>query len=156
REEWKDIVKLMWDRRAPFSEDDIPTIADYLFANFGKPDPVYPPQVSMPIPDDYDFTKPVKRGTITGTVTADNRPVHTFSVRAHNLLYRVQYYVFTKDGRYTLPQALPGPYEITPYESRYKGSSEKVTLGQGETQTANLVVKKNPEKQEPGVRNIDM
>ncbi len=60
------------------------------------------------------------RGTLTGTVTADSGQVIGFRVTAHNLDRRVWYTVFTRRGRYTVPQALPGRYEITVNEPGYE------------------------------------
>src|SRR5262249_34412724 len=85
--DWQHVVRLMYEQRAPFLEEDIPTLVDYLYTNFGKPDNPPPMQVSMPIPAGYDFSQPAKRGTINGTVTSDHGPVHAFTVTAHNLLY---------------------------------------------------------------------
>ena len=49
------------------------------------------------------------RGTIAGTVLADQGQVRGFRVTAHNLRSMIWYVVFTKDGKYNVPQALPGP-----------------------------------------------
>ena len=53
------------------------------------------------------------RVTITGRVTADRGEVRAFRVAAHNLDQRIWYVVFTRNGTYTVPQALPGRYELT-------------------------------------------
>ena len=145
--DWQRVVALMWQRRAPISEDDIPTLVDYLYTNFGRPDFPPPTVKSAALPASYasyDFSKPAVRGTLTGTVTADQGQVHAFSVMAHNLLYRVRYMVYTKDGHYTVPQALPGPYEIYGAEYGYSSPTVKADLKPGDTATTNLAVTKDP------------
>ena len=58
------------------------------------------------------FAQAPQRGTITGTVTADQGEVRGFRVTAHNLQYKLWYTVFTSKGKYTIPQALPGLYDV--------------------------------------------
>src|SRR4029450_450273 len=53
------------------------------------------------------------RGTISGRITADEGQVRAFRVAAHNLDRRIWYTVFTEKSQYTVPQALPGRYELT-------------------------------------------
>ena len=48
----------------------------------------------------------VVRGTIRGTVIADQGQVVGLRVSAHNLNYKLWYTVFTVKGQYTVPQAL--------------------------------------------------
>jgi len=156
--DWQRLVQQMWQRRAPFSEDDIPTIVDYLSANFGRPDiPPRPMRVSGSLPAGYagyDFSKPGARGTLTGMVTADVGAVHAFTVTAHNLLYRVQYTVLTKDGRYTVPQALPGPYEIFGETYGYSSPTQKGELKPSGSATVDLAFTKDPPPE--GVTYVDM
>ena len=64
-----------------------------------------------------------------------------FRVNAHNLQYRIWYSVYTKAGRYQIPQALPGPYEISVWVDGYKSSIQKAELA-GQTLTADLAVLK--------------
>src|SRR5437773_3794278 len=68
------------------------------------------------------------RGTITGTVTADRGNVIGLRVTAHNLDLRLWYIVFTNKGRYTIPQALPGRYEVTVNEEGYEASTVTLPL----------------------------
>ena len=82
-----------------------------------------------------------RRGTISGTLTADRGSVRGFRVNAHNLQYRIWYSVYTKAGRYQIPQALPGPYEISVWVDGYKSSIQKAELA-GQTLTADLAVSK--------------
>ncbi len=81
------------------------------------------------------------RGTITGTVTADRGQVVGFRVTAHNLDRRIWYTVFTDRGRFTVPQALPGKYEISVNEPSYDASTVEVQLGAGETKSAQVALK---------------
>src|SRR6266849_10222379 len=60
-----------------------------------------------------------QRGTITGTVTADQGEVRGFRVTAHNLQYKLWYTVFTSKGKYTIPQALPGLYDVMVLQAWY-------------------------------------
>jgi streptogramin lyase len=86
------------------------------------------------------------RGIIKGTVTADQGQVRGFRVAAHNLDRRLWYTVFTNKGQYTVPQALPGRYEVMVYEPDYDSPKAPVRLGPGENQTADLVVKKRTQE----------
>src|SRR5579864_619276 len=65
------------------------------------------------------------RGTIAGTVSADQGQVRGFRVTAHNLRAMIWYVVFTKDGKYIVPQALPGPYEISVLQDGYDSPVQK-------------------------------
>ncbi len=65
-------------------------------------------------------TQAPARGTIAGTVTVDQGLVRGFRVAAHNLRQMIWYVVFTKDGRYTVPHALPGPYEINVLQNGFQ------------------------------------
>jgi streptogramin lyase len=82
------------------------------------------------------------RGTIKGTVTADQGEVHGFRVAAHNLDRGLWYTVFTVKGQYTVPQALPGRYEVMVYEPDYDSPKSPVQLGRGESKMVDLAVKK--------------
>ena len=66
------------------------------------------------------FAQTPRRGTIAGMVTADQGEVRGFRVTAHNLQYKLWYTVFTNKGKYTIPQALPGLYDVTVLELGYK------------------------------------
>ena len=81
------------------------------------------------------------RGTISGTVTADQGQVRGFRVTAHNLQYKLWYTVFTVRGRYNIPQALPGLYDITVLEPGYASPTLPVQLGPGESKTLDFAVK---------------
>jgi virginiamycin B lyase len=83
----------------------------------------------------------VVRGTIKGTVTADQGQVTGFRVSAHNLDRRLWYTVFTVKGHYTVPQALPGKYEMMVYEPDYDSPKVPVQLGPGDNKTADLAIK---------------
>ena len=81
------------------------------------------------------------RGTITGTVTVDQGKVIGFRVSAHNMDRRLWYTVFTSNGRYTVPQALPGKYEIVVNEPAYASPTVPLQLGAGESKTADIPLK---------------
>ncbi|MGD0906803.1 MAG: carboxypeptidase regulatory-like domain-containing protein [Candidatus Acidiferrales bacterium] len=85
----------------------------------------------------------IVRGTIKGTVTADQGQVIGFRVAAHNLDQKLWYTVFTVKGEYTVPQALPGRYEVFVYEPAYDSPKSPVQLGPGESKTADLAIKKH-------------
>ena len=74
------------------------------------------------------------RGTISGRVTADQGQVRAFRVAAHNLDQRLWYTVFTRNGQYTVPQALPGLYELTVNEPGYASPKLPVYLLPGRNQ----------------------
>jgi len=82
------------------------------------------------------------RGTIKGTVTADQGQVIGFRVAAHNLDRKIWYTVFTVKGQYNIPQALPGRYEVTVFEPDFDAPKSPLQLGPGESKTADLVLKK--------------
>src|ERR1019366_3994478 len=85
---------------------------------------------------------PVSRGTISGTVTADQGDVRAFRVTAHNLQDKVWYTVFTNKGHYTIPQALPGLYNINVWEPGYDSPVLPVQLGPGDSKSLDLTLKK--------------
>jgi len=83
-----------------------------------------------------------QRGTIIGTVTADQGQVRGFRVTAHNLQYKLWYTVFTNKGTYTIPQALPGLYDVTVLEEEYDSPTLAIRLEPGKKETLNFAVKK--------------
>ena len=93
------------------------------------------------------FAQSPQRGTITGTVTADQGEVRGFRVTTHNLSQLIWYVVFTKDGTYTVPQALPGPYEISVLQDGYDSPTHKIDLAAGQVRRVDIAVKKQAEKQ---------
>ena len=88
------------------------------------------------------------RGTITGRVTADRGEVRAFRVAAHNLDRRLWYTVFTNNGQYTVPQALPGRYELTVVEPDYESPRVTIQLGAGATQNGDLALKQRTTQRE--------
>jgi len=84
------------------------------------------------------------RGTITGKVTADQGQPRGIRVAAHNLDRRLWYTVFTKNGQYVVPQALPGRYDMTVIEPGYDSTTVSVQVGPGESRTADLTLKLRP------------
>src|SRR4029450_9750524 len=88
------------------------------------------------------------RGTLSGRITADQGQVRAFRVAAHNLDRRIWYTVFTEKGEYTVPQALPGRYELTVIEPDYESPRLSVKLGAGESKKGDLAVKRRAPQQE--------
>ncbi len=84
------------------------------------------------------------RGTISGTVTADQGVVRGFRVKAHSLKHRLWYTVFTNSGHYQIPQALSGPYEVSVLQEGYASPAKKIDLAAGQTATVDLAVTKQP------------
>ena len=82
------------------------------------------------------------RGTIQGRVTADQGQVIGFRVAAHNLDRKIWYTVFTVKGQYTIPQALPGRYEVMIYEPDYDSPTSPVQLGKGDSKTVDFAIRK--------------
>jgi virginiamycin B lyase len=97
----------------------------------------------------------IVRGTIKGTVTADQGQVVALRVTAHNLDHRLWYTVFTKKGQFIVPQALPGRYEVMVYEPDYDSPKLSVQLGPGESKTADLAIKKHMEASIPTPQDGD-
>jgi streptogramin lyase len=91
------------------------------------------------------------RGTITGTVTADKGKVIGVRVAAHNLDYRLWYTVFTKNGHYTVPQALPGKYEVMVKEPNFASPTVSIQLGPGDSKTADVAVTEQPDLTPRGI-----
>jgi len=83
------------------------------------------------------------RGTITGTVSADQGTVRGFRVKAHNLDRMVWYTVFTKAGHYTVPEALAGKYEMSVLQDGYASPKKSVELAAGQNVTVDLAVRKD-------------
>ena len=71
-------------------------------------------------------TSPPNRGTLSGTVTADQGAVVGFRVTVHNLTYKLWYTVFTVKGHYTVPQALPGSYDVIVLEKGYTSPTMRI------------------------------
>ena len=92
------------------------------------------------------WSESLVRGAIAGTVAADQGQVRGFRVTAHNLRYRIWHVVLTKEGKCTVPQALPGPYEISVLQSGYDSPVLKVELAPGQSLTVDLALNKHPEK----------
>ena len=85
------------------------------------------------------------RGTITGRVTVDRAQLRGVRVAAHNLDRRIWYTVFTRNGQYIVPQALPGRYDMMAIEPGHDSTRVSVQLGPGENRTADLALKTRPQ-----------
>jgi virginiamycin B lyase len=82
------------------------------------------------------------RGSLSGTVTVDQGNVVGFRVTVHNLTYRLWYTVFTVKGHYTVPQALPGSYDVLVLEKGFTSPTMRVDLAPGEDKTVDVAVKR--------------
>jgi virginiamycin B lyase len=82
------------------------------------------------------------RGSLSGAVTADQGSVVGFRVTVHNLTYKLWYTVFTVKGHYTVPQALPGSYDVMVLERGYTSPTLRIDLAPGENKTADIAIKK--------------
>ena len=66
-------------------------------------------------------------------MTADQGAVVGFRVTVHNLTYKLWYTVFTVKGHYTVPQALPGSYDVIVLEKGYTSPTLRVDLAPAKT-----------------------
>ncbi len=148
RAQWESTVGAMAGRGAHLSPDEIQTVIQYLSANFLKPDSAAQPAKggSGSTSASYDFSKKPPRGTIRGTVTADQGQVSGFRVTARNFLYRIRYTVYTRDGRYEIPQALPGRYEVYVVEDGYNSPKPAADLSAGGSASVDIAVTKNEQR----------
>src|SRR5271166_3372491 len=94
------------------------------------------------------YAQKIVRGSIEGSVAADQGQVIGFRVAAHNLDRKIWYTVFTVKGRYTVPQALPGHYEIMVYEPEYESPKSPLQLGPGESKSVDFAIKKKAQPPE--------
>jgi len=84
----------------------------------------------------------VKRGSITGTVVSDHGQVKAFRVTARNLSYHIAYSVYTRQGSFRVPEALPGPYEVFGTDPNYTSTTVKFDLASDQDYVAHLSVTK--------------
>ncbi len=148
KKQWQGMVMTMVGRGARLTADQIPVVVQYLSEHFGAPsagakgEPVGSSASQGKSGAGFDFPQAPKRGTISGIVKADQGEVRGFRVTAHNLRYKVWYVVFTKDGFYKIPQALPGPYEISVLQEGYDSSTQTISLSADQNQAADFEVKR--------------
>jgi Carboxypeptidase regulatory-like domain len=146
--EWQHVVATMMGRGARLEPDEIPALLQYL-ERFG-PSAANTAESTATDRDRqsaasyFDLGHPPKRGEIAGRVTTDQGPARGFRVTAHNLRYKLWYVVFTKEGRYSIPQALPGSYEVSVLQEGYRSSAKSVALEPGNAWSVNLEVSKEP------------
>ncbi len=153
--EWRHVVRTMIGRGARLSPDEMAPLLQYLDRFGAAPGHGKTSASSSRVMSagSYDFSQVPKRGTITGVVTADAGAVRGFRVTAHNLVYKLWYVVFTREGRYSIPQALPGAYEVSVLQEGYDSSARKAALAPGQTLTADFAVtKKAPD---PNITFLD-
>jgi streptogramin lyase/mono/diheme cytochrome c family protein len=80
------------------------------------------------------------KGTISGTVTAD-RQVRGLRVKARDTEHRINYVVFTRQGRYQITNLPAASYDVQVLEADFDSPVQTVTVAGGGTATANLVLK---------------
>jgi virginiamycin B lyase len=101
------------------------------------------------------YAQKIVRGTIKGSVAADQGQVIGFRVAAHNLDRKIWYTVFTVKGQYTIPQALPGRYEVMVYEPEYDSPTSPVQIGPGESKTADFMIKRRSTSEGFAASNLE-
>ncbi|MBI4447131.1 MAG: carboxypeptidase regulatory-like domain-containing protein [Acidobacteria bacterium] len=84
------------------------------------------------------------KGSIYGTVTVDKGDVVGFRVKAKDLTGKVTYTVFTRRGRYRVPNLPSGPYEIWVNNDNFDSLVQKVELKPGERLNVDLALKAKP------------
>jgi streptogramin lyase/cytochrome c5 len=144
-QDWQAVVSAMMARGARLASEEIPVVVEYLSAHFGTLAPGAGGTANEASSEGgvvVDFSQAPARGTVSGAVKADQGDVRGFRVTSHNLRYQLWYVVFTKGGRYTIPQALPGPYELSVLQEGYDSPTQKITLAPAQAQTVNFDVKK--------------
>ncbi len=150
KEQWRHVVATMVGRGAVLDSEEIPPLLRYLAdlnpesSKNGARSSKNASPAHHTDTTGYDFSQSPQRGTITGTVTADQGPVRGFRVTAHNLRHKLWYVVFTKDSHYSIPQALPGPYEVTVLQEGYTSPTRQIDLAAAGTQTVDLALTKEP------------
>lgn len=84
--------------------------------------------------------------TLSGKVSADQGEVRAFRVKAHDLVNRVFYTVYTKAGEYRFHALPAGSYEVfvLPYEGAYDSPKTKVELAPGQSGKVDLALKARP------------
>lgn len=147
----------MIGRGATVTRQEMPALIDYLsnfkpsatpFANRASAGPI-----ASEVAEEY-FRGPVKRGGIRGKVTVDSGEVSGFRITAHSSAYKVWYVVFTKgDGRYVIPSALPGPYEVSVLQEGYRSSPVEANVRPSKEEIVDLSAVKEPT--DPGVELVD-
>jgi virginiamycin B lyase len=145
---WQGVVATMVGRGARLTAEEIPVAVQYLSEHFGVPStgangtPGEASSGKSKSGAGFDISQVANRGTITGVVKADQGEVRGFRVTSHNLRYKIWYVVFTKEGHYTIPQALPGPYEISVLQEGYDSPVHTINLSAGQGQTVDFEVKR--------------
>jgi hypothetical protein len=154
--DWQAAVAAMIARGARLTPEEIPLVVEYLSAQFGASAEQIggvANAASSKSGADADFSQAPARATITGNIKTDQGEVRGLRVTSHNLLYKVWYVVFAKDGHYSIPKALPGPYELGVLEEGYDSPTQQITLAPEQTQRVNFEVKRRPP--DPTIAYVD-
>ena len=87
-------------------------------------------------------------GSISGTVTANQGTVRAFRVKARDVAHGVTYMVYTKSGRYKVPELVPSTYEVRVFEDAYESPVQTVDLSGGENKgNVDVSLKMKPPRQ---------
>ncbi len=152
RDGWHKVVASMVGRGAWLTRDQVPVVGDYLAEALPAPNVKLSQKKrevmrKTVLRDDrkaFTNSQPVVRGSISGTVFAKEGQVRAFRVTAHNSRYGIRYTVFTNNGHYKVPQALPGPYEVGIIEDGYSAPLQKIELSPGREQKVDIEVARRP------------
>ena len=79
-------------------------------------------------------------GVIVGRVTVDAGEVRAFRVKARDTVSRVSYTVYTMDGAYQIFNLPPSSYDVQVIEAGFDALVRNVTVGAGQTITADLAL----------------
>jgi virginiamycin B lyase len=77
-------------------------------------------------------------GVISGTLSVDKGTVYGFQVKARDITHRITYTVFTRSGKYQIPNLLSGSYEVRVVQKGFQSPTHKVELETGQHQTLDL------------------
>ena len=89
-------------------------------------------------------SNPVAYGVISGSVTADQREVRAFRVKAKDTVHLITYTVFTNKGTYSVYNLPPSTYQVEVMEETFESPVQRVELKAGETKTVDVALKAKP------------
>ena len=79
-------------------------------------------------------------GVIAGSVTAGQRDVRSFRVKARDTMHRISYTVYTVGGSYQIFNLPPSTYEVSVLEEGFESPVETVKVTSDETTRVNLTL----------------
>ena len=100
---------------------------------------------------------PKEMGAVFGTVSADRGVVRGFQVKAKDPAHRITYTVFTRAGRYQIPNLPPSQYEILVSEKGFESPVKEVAVKAGDHKQVDLMLKaKGPEVNKTELLDYDV